>query len=267
MQLEGRVAVITGGASGIGRACVKRFAQEGADVVVADLNPERGAEVVNEVRSSTNQRALFVPVDVTSEDDIERLADAAMSEFGRIDCAVAAAGVSNAHYVSGELQQRAEDPTAGFLVNKPVEDWKRVLDVNLTGVMLTDRALARRMIEAGNGGSIVNIASVAGKLPLAGAGDYCVSKAGVVMLTKMLALELSGQGIRVNAIGPGFIETPMTAGMRTNPEGEQRIIGMTPMGRMGKPEEIANTALFLASDESSYFTGQTIFPAGGMFVG
>ncbi|MEE9253434.1 MAG: SDR family NAD(P)-dependent oxidoreductase, partial [Pseudomonadales bacterium] len=101
MQLEGRVAVITGGASGIGRACVKRFAQEGADVVVADLNPERGAEVVNEVKSSTNQRALFVPVDVTSEDDIERLADAAMSEFGRIDCAVAAAGVSNAHYVSG----------------------------------------------------------------------------------------------------------------------------------------------------------------------
>lgn len=267
MQLEGRVAVITGGASGIGRACAKRFAQEGADVVIADVDPERGTEVVNEVKAATNQRALFVPVDVTSEDDIEKLADAAMSEFGRIDCAVAAAGVSNAHYVSGELQQRAEDPSPRLLVNKSVEDWKRVLDVNLTGVMLTDRALARRMIEAGNGGSLVNIASIAGKVPLLGAGDYCVSKAGVVMLTKMLALELAGQGIRVNAIGPGFIETPMTAGIRSDPEGEQRILAMKPMGRFGKAEEIANTALFLASDESSYFTGQTVFPAGGMFVG
>lgn len=267
MQLEGRVAVITGGASGIGRACARRFAQEGADVVVADVDSKRGAEVVHEVKSSTNQRALFVPVDVTSEDDIEKLADAAMSEFGRIDCAVAAAGVSNAHYVSGELQQRTRDPMAGMLLNKPLEDWKRVLDVNLTGVMLTDRTLARRMIEAGNGGALVNIASVAGKLPLAGAGDYCVSKAGVVMLTKMLAVELAGQGIRVNAIGPGFIETPMTAAIRSDPGGEQRILGMTPMARFGRPEEIANTALFLASDESSYFTGQTVFPAGGMFVG
>ncbi|MEJ2130067.1 MAG: SDR family NAD(P)-dependent oxidoreductase [Gammaproteobacteria bacterium] len=267
MRLEGRVAVITGGASGIGRACAKRFAEEGADVVVADVNPERGADVVNEVKGSTNQRALFVPVDVTSEEDIEKLADAAMSEFGRIDCAVAAAGVSNAHYVSGELQAGMRDPSAGLLVNKALEDWKRVLDVNLTGVMLTDRALARRMIEAGNGGSLVNIASVAGKVPLAGAGDYCVSKAGVVMLTKMLAVELADRGIRVNAIGPGFIETPMTAGIRSTPEGEQRILAMTPMGRFGRPEEIANTALFLASDESSYFTGQTVFPSGGLFVG
>jgi len=133
-------------------------------------------------------------------------------------------------------------------------------------VMLTDRAVARHMIEAGIKGSIINIASVAARVPLTGAADYNVSKAGVEMLTKVLAMELVGHSIRVNAIGPGFVETPMTQGMRDDPEGRQLMMAMTPMGRLGKPLEIANTAVFLASDESSYFTGQTLFPSGGMMV-
>src|SRR4029077_18618490 len=167
---------------------------------------------------------------------------------------LAAAGVSNAHYVSGEVRARADDPTANYLINKPVADWERVLKINLTGVMLTDRAVARHMIAKGIKGSIINIASIAARVALPGAADYNVSKAGVEMLTQVLAMELVEHGIRVNAIGPGFIETPMTQGMRDNAEGRQMMMAMTPMGRLGTPLEIANTAVFLASDESSYFT-------------
>ena len=265
-RLEGRVAIITGGASGLGRATARRFAEEGADLVLADLNPDRGAEAKREIEASFNRRAVFVTADVRREEDIDALVRRAVDEFGRIDCVLAAAGVSNAHYVSGEVRARSEDPTANHLINKPVADWERVLKINLTGVMLTDRAVARHMIEAGIKGSIINIASVAARVPLPGGADYNVSKAGVEMLTKVLAMELVGHGIRVNAIGPGFIETPMTQGMRDDPEGRQMMMAMTPMGRLGKPLEIANTAVFLASDESSYFTGQTLFPSGGMMV-
>src|SRR5690606_32910365 len=127
--------------------------------------------------------------------------------------------------------------------------WEKVMAVNLTGVMLTDRAFARRMIDAGIEGSIVNIASGAAKIPLPGAADYCVSKAGVWMLTKVLALEVARHKVRVNAIGPGFIETPMTAAATSDEERRRRLEESTPLGRIGQPEDIANTALFLASDE------------------
>ncbi len=266
LRLEGRVAVITGGASGLGRASARRFAEEGADVVLADLDPERGAEATRDIEANFNRRAVFVRADVGREEDIDALVRRAVDEFGRIDCVLAAAGISNAHYVSGQVRPRAEDPTANHLIKKSVADWERVLKINLTGVMLTDRAVARHMIEAGIKGSIVNIASVAARVPLPGAADYNVSKAGVEMLTKVLAMELVEHGIRVNAIGPGFIETPMTQGMRDDPLGRARMMAMTPMQRLGQPLEIANTAVFLASDESSYFTGQTLFPGGGMIV-
>ena len=266
-SLDGRVAVVTGGVSGLGRASARRFAMEGADLVLADLDEARGAEAVASLITETGCRAEFVATDVTQEPQVEVLMDGAVEAFGRLDVVLAAAGVSNADYVSGEVRVRSEDPEAGFLLHKDLADWNRVLDVNLSGVMLTARAAARRMIDLGNGGAIINIASVAGRLPLPGAGDYCVSKAGVIMLTAILSRELIGYDIRVNAIGPGFIETPMTAGMRQHPEGIERVNSLTPMQRFGTPDEIANTALFLASDESSYFTGQTLFPNGGMFVG
>lgn len=266
LRLEGRVAVITGGASGLGRATAKRFAEEGAHVVLADLNPDRGAEAKREIETSYNRRAIFVKCDVGREEDIDQLVKRADDEFGRIDCVLAAAGVSNAEYVSGEVRMRTADLEANFLINKSLADWEKVLKVNLSGVMLTDKAVARHMIKKGIKGSIINIASVAARVPLPGAADYNVSKAGVEMLTRVLSRELIGYGIRVNAIGPGFIETPMTAGFRDDEAGRQLINGLTPMGRLGQPIEIANTALFLACDESSYFTGQTLYPSGGMMV-
>jgi NAD(P)-dependent dehydrogenase (short-subunit alcohol dehydrogenase family) len=267
-RLAGKSAIITGGASGIGKATALRFAEEGANVVVADLNPGRAAETAAAVKA-IGPRAIAIRVDTSSEAENEALAERAFAEFGTIDILVAAAGISHALYVSGEpaAGERPVDRSASFVVNKPVEYWEKVLAVNLTGVMLTNRAVARRMIERGAGGSIINIASGAAKIPIPGSADYCVSKAGVWMLTKCLALELAPHAIRVNAIGPGFIETPMTERMREDEAAVQRIISTTPLGRLGQPLDIANTALFLASDESSFWTGEILFPDGGLFTG
>jgi NAD(P)-dependent dehydrogenase (short-subunit alcohol dehydrogenase family) len=266
-RLTGKVALITGGSSGLGRACARRFAEEGADVVIADLNAKRGADAVEEIRQSVNGRAIFVEVDVTDEEGVDAMADRAIAEFGRIDTVVAAAGISNADYVSGEIQQRDADFEARQLVNMSLAGWQKVLDVNLTGVMLTNRAVARRMIAGGHPGTIVNIASTAARIALPGATEYCVSKAGVVMLTQVLARELIPHNIRVNAIGPGFIETPMTTAMTADPDSQAMMMEMTPMGRLGQPREIADAALYLACNESSYTTGHTLYPNGGMFVG
>ena len=265
LRLEGRVAIITGGASGLGRATARRFAEEGADVVLADLNPELGAQAKREIEASFNRRAVSCRRTSHARKTSMHWCAAPSTSWPHRLRARRGRRVEREH-VSGQVRARSEDPTANHLINKSVADWERVLKINLTGVMLTDRAVARHMIAAGIKGSIINIASVAARVPLPGAADYNVSKAGVEMLTKVLAMELVGHGIRVNAIGPGFIETPMTQGMRDDPEGRQRMLAMTPMARLGKPLEIANTAVFLASDESSYFTGQTLFPGGGMMV-
>ncbi|MEQ8860458.1 MAG: SDR family NAD(P)-dependent oxidoreductase [Pseudomonadales bacterium] len=266
-RLSGRVALITGGASGIGRACAIRYAEEGADIVIADRDVRRGGEVVEEIRRTANARALLVEVDAGSEESVDAMAERAVAEFGRIDTVLAAAGISNASYESGTPAQRDADLESRQLVNLPLAEWQRVLDINLTGVMLTDRAAARHMIRLGTSGSIVNIASSAARIALPGAAEYCASKAGVVMLTQVLALELIEHGIRVNAIGPGFVETPMTQALQDDPEGREMMLGLTPMGRLGTPREIANAALYLACDESSYTTGHTLYPNGGMFIG
>jgi NAD(P)-dependent dehydrogenase (short-subunit alcohol dehydrogenase family) len=266
-RLAGKVALITGGSSGLGRAAAERFAEEGADIVVADRDARRGAEAAREIKVRHNCQALFIETDVADADSVDAMAERVMAEFGRIDTVVAAAGISNAGYVSGEVRQRDADLESRLLVNLDVAAWQRVLDVNLTGVMLTARAAARRMIATGTAGTIVNIASTAARIALPGAADYCVSKAGVVMLTQVLAAELIPHNIRVNAIGPGFVETPMTQALQDDPEGLAMMTGMTPMGRLGKPREIANAALYLACDESSYTTGHTLYPNGGMFVG
>ncbi|MFU8814317.1 MAG: SDR family NAD(P)-dependent oxidoreductase [Pseudomonadales bacterium] len=266
-RLSGKVALITGGASGIGRACARRYAEEGADIVIADRDARRGAEAAEEIRASANSRVMFVEVDVAEEASIEEMAERAVREFGRIDTVLAAAGIANAAYVSGAPQVQDGPAESRQLINLAVADWRRVLEVNLTGVMLTDRVVARRMIDLGIAGTIVNVASTAARIALPGAADYCVSKAGVAMLTHVLAMELIPHNIRVNAIGPGFIETPMTQAMQDNPEGRAMMLAMTPMGRLGTPLEMANTALYLACDESSYTTGHTLYPNGGMFTG
>ena len=264
-QLEGKAALITGGASGIGAACAVRFAQEGADLLLADLLPDRAAETVAAVEA-LGRRAVVAECDASREADNEAIAQRCVDEFGRLDVCVAAAGISHAAYVSGETREPDPDRTATYIAKQDVEHWEKVLAVNLTGVMLTDRACARRMLELGNGGSIINLASIMAKFPMPGAGNYCVSKAGVWMLTKVLAQELAPDGIRVNAIGPGFIETPMTASIQADESLNQWVHSLTPMRRFGKPEEIAKAALFLAGDEASYMTGEILHPDGGWFT-
>ncbi|MFV0524200.1 MAG: SDR family NAD(P)-dependent oxidoreductase [Acidimicrobiales bacterium] len=261
-RMDGKVAVITGGASGIGRACAQALAAEGARIVIGDLHLDVAGEVVAAIESDGGT-AHAVEVDVTNGPSNEALIAQALDRHGRIDAVVAAAGVSHAGYVSGDEVAREGDG----LIDQPVAEWQRVLDVNLTGVMMINQLAARAMLEAGHGGSIVNIASVAAKVPLRRAVDYCVSKAGVWMLTKAFALEMAPHGIRINAIGPGFVETPMTALMRSDEDTRAGMLAATPMGRLGQPSEIASTAVFLASEESSYMTGQLLFPAGGMFTG
>lgn len=261
-QMRDKVAVITGGASGIGRASAQRFAAEGARVVLGDINIDGAIEAAAEIES-VGGTAHAVRLDASDPAENAAMIQTALDKYGRLDAVVAAAGLSHAGYVSGEGIAR----TADGLLDQSPEDWQRVIDVNLTGVMLVNQQAAKAMIEAGNGGTIVNIASVAAKVPLRGGVDYCVSKAGVWMLTKAFALEVVEMGIRVNAIGPGFIETPMTARSASTDAGSQRMLAMTPMGRLGQVDEIASTALFLSSDESSYTTGQILFPAGGMFAG
>jgi 3-oxoacyl-[acyl-carrier protein] reductase len=180
--------------------------------------------------------------------------------LGGVDVLVAAAGVGS-----------PRRPPAGpdqphTMLDMPTDVFQKVIDVNLYGVLFANRAVARWMVANARRGSLVNLGSIMSKMPSPG-GAYSISKAGVWMLTKCLARELAGHGIRVNAIGPGFIETAMTAPLRADAKRSQWAMDMTPMGRYGQPEEIASTALFLASDDASYFTGEILHPSGGVFVG
>ena len=273
-RLEGKVAVVTGGGNGIGRACCVRFAEEGASVVVADLLDDAGAETVGLVEAA-GAKALFVGLDASSPEANEALMEEAVAHFGAVDVLVTAAGISHAGYRSGDreadiamITQAAEglqDPAKPFLT-MPLEGWQKVIDVNLTGTFLAVRSAARRMVEAGRGGSIVTIASIAAKHPEAGPVSYAVSKAGVWMLTKHAARSLGPSGIRVNAIGPGFIETNMTQLINELPMVRDQLLATVPLRRMGLPREVADTAVFLASDESSYFTGEILHPDGGFYT-
>jgi NAD(P)-dependent dehydrogenase (short-subunit alcohol dehydrogenase family) len=274
-RLAGKVAVVTGGGNGLGRATAVRFAEEGAAVVVADLLDGPGHETVAQIESAGG-RATFVSVDVTSRADNNAMARAAIEQFDGLHVVVTAAGVASGGYVSGDLElaqksmrERAElGPARGF-VDLELDDWQSVLDINLTGTLKSLQSCVGAMLDHGcaRDASLITIASIGAKHPDAGSLPYGVSKAGVWWLTKKLARELVGEGIRVNAIGPGFIETNMTAIMQFMPaDAQQHLYAQIPMGRMGKPVEIANTALFLASDESSYFTGEILHPDGGFYT-
>jgi glucose 1-dehydrogenase len=256
--LKDRVAIITGGASGIGQACAVRFAQEGADIVIADL--QDGARTVALVEE-TGRRAIYVATDTTREDDNDAMVAAAVDAFGRVDTCVASAGVASVTS-SREVSSGNDD---GHVVNLHTVDFARVLEINVLGVMMTDRAVARQMLAQGDGGTIINIASSAAKIPIPGASPYCVSKAGVWMLTKVMALELAQTGIRVNAVGPGFTRTPMWDVPEDDPAAAWAM-SITPMNRNGTPEEQASACLWLAGDESSFVTGQILHPAGGQFT-
>lgn len=257
-RLEGKVALITGGGSGIGRATALRFVEEGAAVCCADLNLENAAGVVHEVESAGG-RGLALEVDTSDAAACESMVTRCVDGLGGLDILVAAAGIGSAL----PQRQRAEPL---LTIDYPLDAFERVVDVNFHGVLYSDRAVARWLRDQGRPGSIINLGSVASRVPLPGAA-YSVSKAAVWMLTKVLAMELAPLGIRVNAIGPGYIDTPMTAGLQEDEARLRMVLSRTPMGRMGRPEEIAATAAFLASDDSSYFTGELLHPAGGMFHG
>ena len=268
-RFENRVALVTGGASGMGRETSLRLAREGAAVVVAGLpDDERGAETVALIEAEGG-RAVYVGADVAREADCEAMAQAALDHFGRLDYCVAAAGILHARYVSGEISAEDQNPdrSGGHLTNKPLEFWERVLSVNLTGVMLTNRAVARRLIAQGEGGAIVNISSGAAKIPMRGSAEYSVSKAGVWMLTRCLALELAPHKIRVNTVAPGVIDTPMALAVSSDESRRQQLERTIPLGRLGEAEDIAEASLFLLSAQSDYMTGQIIHPDGGLFVG
>jgi NAD(P)-dependent dehydrogenase (short-subunit alcohol dehydrogenase family) len=258
-RIEGKIALVTGGGSGIGRACAVRFAQEGAHVCVADLDPTGAAETVRRVEAA-GRKAVAVQIDTTDEAANDAMVRRCVETFGAVDVLVAAAGVGAVRVPGAATYQPYS------MLDIPMEQFRRVIDVNLYGVLFSNRAVARWMTANRRAGSIINLASIMSRMPST-SGSYSVSKAGVWMITKCLAQELAGQGIRVNAIGPGFIETPMTEAMRQDVTRSRWALGVTPMGRYGKPEEIAATALFLASDDASYFTGELLHPSGGVFVG
>ncbi len=268
-RFQGKVALVTGGASGMGAEASIRLAREGAAVAVVGLaDDKRGDDVVTQITDDGGQ-AIYVGADVSREADCDAAAQAAVDEFGRLDLCIAAAGILHARYVSGEVSEEdlAVDRTAGHIINKPVEFWEKVLAVNLTGVMLTNRAVARHMIDQGDGGSIVNISSGAAKVPMPGSAEYSVSKTGVWMLTRCIALELAPHNIRVNTVAPGVIDTPMAMGLAQNEERRAAFERFVPLGRLGEAEDIAEASLFLLSDHASYITGQILHPDGGIFTG
>ena len=257
-RLADKIAVITGGGSGIGRACALRFVGEGAKVCVADLD-QAAADQTARVVEAAGGKALALRTDTTDEAANDAMIAACVKALGAVDVLVAAAGVGS---------PRPDPATAKpyTLLEMPTDRFRSVIDVNLYGVLHSNRAAARWMVANRRGGSLINLGSIMSKMPSAGA-TYSVSKAGVWMLTKCLAQELARHGIRVNAIGPGFIETPMTGPLRCDADRSRAAMAMTAMGRFGTPDEVASTALFLASDDSSFFTGEILHPSGGVFVG
>ena len=274
MQLKDQVAVITGGANGIGKAIARRYGSEGAKIVIGDLLAEPGEAAVKELQAEGIE-ATFGQLEASSKESNEALADLALSTYGGLDVLVTAAGISHADYVSGDREgylkymgavgEMALAPAHAF-AQLEVESWSKVIDVNLTGTFYAMQAATTRMLDAGTHGRIVTIASIAAKNPDAGPVAYTVSKAGVWMLTKKAARQLAPANIRVNSIGPGYIETNMTSVFTEIDEVQDRIMAQVPMGRKGEPEEIASAALFLVSNESSYMTGEILHPDGGYFT-
>jgi 3-oxoacyl-[acyl-carrier protein] reductase len=265
-RLDGKVALITGGGSGIGRACALRFAQEGAKVCVADLNLDGATETAEAVGQAFGGPVFAFLVDTADEAANDEMVANCIKAYGAVDVLVAAAGVSGLGILFPGAPQPGQPVPLRSVLDVPTEGFRKVMDINFYGVLFSNRAVARWMVANNRGGSIINLASIMSKVP-GNTGAYSVSKAGVWMLTKVLGRELAPYNIRVNAIGPGYIDTPMTAPIWEDEARERAIISQVPMGRRGRPEEIANTALFLASDESSYFTGELLHPSGGWFVG
>lgn len=245
MRFAGKVVVITGGAQGIGRATAVRFLSEGARVVIADVNVDRLRATASEI--GTPATVLAVVTDVAEKDQVDALIAKAVAAFGRIDVMVNNAGIA---------------PVMDFL-DVPAEVFDRVIGVNLKGAFLGTQAAARAMIAQEQGGVIINMSSINSGLANPSVATYAISKGGMNQVTSTAAVALAPHGIRVCGVGPGTIATEIIKGAFTERAGMHAILARTPMGRLGEPEEIAGVVAFLASDDASYITGETIYPDGG----
>ena len=248
MRLQDKVILITGGASGIGLASVERCLAEGAKVALADLAGSAGADKAAELDKQFPGRCIFTAVDVTSTEQVNQMVSDVVARFGRLD------GVFNNAGIGGI------NPAESY----PDEDFLRVIDINLNGVFRVARAALKPMYAQGSG-SIVNCASILGVFGQSGTAAYTAAKGGVVNLTRTLALEGAAKGVRVNSIGPGYIDTPLLSLL--DDATKQFLIGLHPLGRLGRPEEVANAALFLMSDEASFITGANLMVDGGFTAG
>lgn len=238
MRLEGKVAIVTGASSGIGKAIADMYVKEGAKVIYSDIN---------DYPAELPEGAIFMKADTSKKEEVQALVSRADSEFGRLDIIVNNAGVGLVEEVATMSD----------------EVWEKVIAINLSGVFYGVRAASSYMKDKGIKGSIINMASILGAVGFRTAGAYCASKGGVNQLTRAAALELAPSAIRVNSIAPGFIKTAMTKGIQDNEAANASVVGATPLGHMGEPDDIAYGAVYLASDESKFVTGTVVYIDGG----
>ncbi|MEO0096234.1 MAG: 3-oxoacyl-[acyl-carrier-protein] reductase [candidate division WOR-3 bacterium] len=243
MVLNGKIALITGGASGIGAAIAKRFIESGAVALIVDIDQELGKATTQQL----GENAYFYFLNIADEKSVNETVERIMNDFTKLDILINNAGITNDK----------------LLVRMTREDWEKVININLTGTFLMTRAVVKYMMKQ-RFGRIINIASVIGLIGNAGQANYAASKAGIIGFTKSCAKEFASRNIKVNAIAPGFIETRMTENLPD--EIKQAYFKLIPLGRFGKPEDVANLALFLASDQADYITGQVIAVDGGMVM-
>ena len=278
MKLKDRVALVTGGGSGIGRAIALRFAEEGARVIVNDVKREKAQETVDAIAAGSEaSRGRAIAADVSDSGQVRRMFTEVERDFGALDILVNNAGIAEgAPGDRDRIKAKAEARLGEMLAGGPVsthwdltqemsdEAWHRMIGVHLNGTFFCSRE-ALRLMARRNRGAIINMSSVAALMGLEASPHYSAAKGGILAFTRALAQEVASRGIRVNAICPGYIDTPMTRPI--SPLMQKVILSRTPMKRMGEPAEIASTALFLASDDGSYFTGQWLSPNGGLFIG
>lgn len=250
MRLDGKVAIITGAGVGIGRATAVMFGKEGASVIVADIDQEKGMETVGLIRSESGE-AIFVQVNISKAHDVEKMVRTAIDTYGKLDILVNNAGI----YLQASVVDTSE------------EDWNRILDVNLKGVFLCCKYSIPEMVKGGRGGVIVNVSSEAGIVGIKNQVAYNVSKSGVIALTKSIAIDFAADNVRANCVCPGTTETPLVTAALSRAQEPERVRreleAVRPAKRLGKPEEIAAGILYLASDESPYATGAILSIDGG----